>query len=182
MTALMTHLSNREKKYLMTGGISVLILLMVQLIYFPAVDKKKELTRILEIRKEALTEIRKLQKQYQQISWNMDSQKDVIAARDKEFSLFSFLDQQAQKSGVKQKVAYMQPFNQESDQAAYSIAKVKLKLNDLGLKELVEFLSRVESGQNGVFVTSLSLSKTGTGQDLLEAIIETRTVMPKGAL
>ncbi len=176
------NMSKREKQYLITGGVVVLIFLIAQFLYFPAMAKKKELARVLDVQKTSLTDMRQLQSQYDRISLRFDNQTDILRSRDKGFSLFSFLDQQAQKSHVKHKVAYMQPFSQESDQAAYSIAKVKLKLNDLYLKELVDFLSQVESGKNAVYVSSLSLSRTGAGQEFIEAVIEAATLMPKESL
>jgi len=73
----------------------------------------------------------------------------------------------------------MRPITQNMDDGPYSISKVRLKLTDLYLKAFVDFIQGVETSGNGVHVISLSLSRTGEQTNLLEAVLEARTMVPK---
>ncbi|MBU0969922.1 MAG: general secretion pathway protein GspM [Proteobacteria bacterium] len=173
----MGKLSIRDKNVLTAGGILVIIFLAIQFIYLPAVDKREDLKRILSVEKQSLSQIHALQKQYLTLEQNLDLQKDTLKNRQKDFSLFSFLDLQAEKSGVKDNIDYMKPFSQELENSSYTISKVKLKLKDIFLNECIDFIHRVEVSENGVRIISLSLSKTGKNKDKLDAVIETQTLV-----
>ncbi len=175
-------LTTREKNILIAGSLVLIVLLAFWLLYFPALDKRARLIRVLEAEKDALEQIIALSGQFGQFDKNDTGYRAMIAARPPDFSLFSFLDRQAEKSKVKEKVAYMQPLSQDSGDTSYDISRVKLKLNELYLNELVDFLYRVETGDNGVYITSVSLSRVGTDRKLMDAVIEAQTLMPKGAL
>ncbi|MBU3951277.1 MAG: general secretion pathway protein GspM [Proteobacteria bacterium] len=173
----MGTLSIKDKNVLTAGGILVVIFMAIQFVYLPAVDKREDLKRILSVEKQSLNQIRTLQKQYLSLAQNFDLQKDALKNRQKNFSLFSFLDLQAEKSGVKDNIDYMKPFSQELENSPYTISKVKLKLKDVFLNEFIDFMHGIEASENSVRIISLSLSKTGKNKDKLDAVIETQTLV-----
>ena len=93
--------------------------------------------------------------------------------------MFSFLDAEAQKGGLKDKVAYMTPSSKKMEKSAYSTDTVKFKLTEVYLKELMDLLCHIETSENGVTITALLLTKTGKNNDRLDAVIETETLMLK---
>jgi len=101
--------------------------------------------------------------------------------RDKAFSLFSFLDTEAKKCGVKDNVEYMRPTSRDLENSKYNVSRVKVKLSQVYLMELVDFLYLVESSGNHVAITSISLSRTGKKKKLLDAVIEAETLILKGS-
>ena len=175
----MFDFSKREKKVLICGIIFVVLFFGFQLGVVPIVEKKNTLRRILNEKQAALEEMVKLKQLFLAVSNNFDTKTQVLTSRKKDFSLFSFLDSQAQQSGVKENVAYMKPFTKKLEKSLYTLATVKVKLKDVYLKELVDFLFRIESSKNGVTITSLSLSKAGKEIIRLDAVIETQTLMLK---
>ncbi|MFH2092697.1 MAG: hypothetical protein ABIJ31_10070 [Pseudomonadota bacterium] len=177
----MVELSGRDKNMLMAGAVFLVVFCVVQFIYFPAVDKQKSLKRTLMAQDAAIDQMRKLQKTFQDISIEMDQQKIGLGKRQKNFTLFSFLDLQAEKSGVKKNVAYMKPSTQDIEKNDYTISKVKVKLENVYLRGMMDFLSRIEASPDGVIVTSLSLSKTGKEGDKLDAVLDTQTLILKEA-
>ncbi len=176
---MMFDLSKREKNVLIFGIIFVVLFLGFQLGVAPVFEKRDTLRRILNEKQAALEEMVKLQQQYLAVSNNSDIKTRVSINREKDFSLFSFLDDQAQQSGVKENVAYMKPFTKKLEKSLYTLATVKVKLKEVYLKELVDFLYHIESSKNGVTITSLSLSKAGKEKVKLDAVIETQTLMQK---
>ena len=73
----------------------------------------------------------------------------------------------------------MKPFSQDIDNSAYMLSRVTVKLQQVYLKGLVDFLFRIESSPNGVSVTSLSVTKSGDKGQFLDAVIETQTLALK---
>ena len=175
----MPYFSKREINELLLG-VLFLVLFFAYLLGVTAVlDKRDNLKRILNEKQTALEEMVLLRQQYLAVSNNFDSKTQALAARNKGFSLFSFLDFLAQQSGVKENVAYMKPFTKKLEKSIYTLATVKVKLQEVRLKKLVDYLYHIESSKNGVTITSLSLSKAGKQKLMLDAVIETQTLVLK---
>lgn len=174
----MFNFSKREINVLTIGSIFLIVFVAVQFIYSPMIDKRNNLKRILAQKQTSLKEMVSLQQQFLAVSNNFDTQADLIINRKKGFSLFSLLDTQAQQSGVKENVAYMKPITKKIENSVYSLAIVQVSLKQVYLKELVDFLYRIEASNNGVTITSLSLTKAGKEETKLDAIIEAQTPMP----
>ncbi len=175
----MIALSGREKLVVIAGAAFLLVFFGYQLVIAPVFEKRQTLSQVLQQKQTALDEMVLLQQQYTSVSSSFDARAQALADREKGFSLFAFLDSRAQQSGVKTNVAYMQPFSKEIENASYTIETVKFKLVEVYLKELVDFLHRIESSDNGVAITALSLNKTGADKEKLDAIIEAQTLMVK---
>ncbi len=163
---------------MVTGIFVVFVFLAVQFVFFPLMDRKKELTRILTIEQDGLQQISTLRSQYLKMTRGMDKQPASQSDRPPEFTLFSFLDSRAEASGVKKNIDYMRPFSQTAEDGSFQISKVRLKLKNLYLNDFMEFLKQVETSGNGVHVVSISLARTGENDNLLEAVLETQTLMP----
>jgi hypothetical protein len=71
----------------------------------------------------------------------------------------------------------MRPFSRTSDDGSFQLSRVRLKLTGLYLNDFTDFLRRVESPGSGVHVVSMSLAKSGKNDTLLEAVLETQTLM-----
>jgi len=173
----MFKFSKREKTVLIFGITLVVLFSVFQLGVAPVLERRDALKRILNENQIALEEMLKLQQQFWALSNNIDTKIQVLKDREKDFSLFSFLDFQAQQSGVKENVVYMKPFAKKLDKSLYTLVTVKVKLKETYLKELVDFLYHIESSKNGVAITSLSLSKAGKEKIKLDAVIETQILM-----
>ncbi|OGR26123.1 MAG: hypothetical protein A2277_08240 [Desulfobacterales bacterium RIFOXYA12_FULL_46_15] len=175
----MYNFSNREKYVLISGAIFLILFFGISFGIVPIFEKKTNYERILKEKQVALEEMVSLQHRFLALSSGMDSKKKLIANRKEGFSLFSFLDAEARKSGLKDKVAYMTPFSKKIEKTAYSMDTVKFKLTGVYLKELTDLLSHIEASENGVAITALLLTKTGKNNDRLDAVIETETMMLK---
>jgi general secretion pathway protein M len=175
----MVDLSKREKNILIFGITFVVLFFGFQLGVAPVFKKRDTLKRILNEKIIALEEMETLQGQFLAASNNFDTRTQGFTNRKKDFSLFSFLDSQAQQSRVKENVAYMKPFTKKLEKSLYTLTTVKVKLKEVYLKDLVDFLYHIESSKNGVTITSLSLSKAGKEKTKLDAVIETQTLMQK---
>lgn len=145
----------------------------------PVLEKRDDLKRILENKTEGVQEMARLRHEYLKVSGNVDAKTRGLSVRKKGFSLFAFLDAQARASNVKAHVAYMKPFSKKIDKSDTTLATVKVKLTQVYLKDLMDFLYRIESSRNSVDITSLSLTKSGKEKNTIDAVIETQTLMLK---
>ncbi len=175
----MLDFSKRETKILILGLIFVILFLGYQLGVEPVFKKRNDLARILSQKQIALEEMFLLQQKFFAISNSYDGKIKGLSNRNKNFSLFSFLDLKAQQSDIKENVVYMKPFTKKIADSLYVRAIVKIKLNEVYLKEFIDFLYLIESSKNGINITSLSLSKAGKNKKKLDAIIETQTLVQK---
>lgn len=173
----MQNLSKREITILIVGIIFVSAFLVVHFGIEPAFEKRDRLKRSIVEKQAALKDMAVLKQEFESVSNRFDTQAQILKTRKKGFSLFAFLDAQIQHSGVKEKVAYMKPGTQKVTGSEYALSIVKLKLKQVYLKELIDFIHRVEGSGNGVSIASLSLIKAGREKDRLDVVIETQTVM-----
>jgi len=171
----MVNLSLREKKALGICFVVLLAFLAVQFLLVPALDRKNKLETRITAKEAALSELFQLEKEYQSLEQRTELDKRMISRRDKNFTLFSFLDVLAEKSGVKEKVAYMKPSSRMSETGETTLSLVRVKVESLCLQELVDFMVGIETAGNGVYITSVSLSATGKEKKRLDAVIETET-------
>lgn len=172
-------LSKREINVLICGALFVLVFLVSQFMVIPMLEKQENLERILTEKQNALEEMLLEHQHYLSLSNRLNIKKQGLAHRGKGFSLFSFLDSQAEKSNVKENVTYMTPVTKPFENTSYKIAAVKVKLNGVYLKDLIDFLYQIESSENAITITSLSLSKAGQEKIRLDALIEAETLMPE---
>ncbi|MFH1154603.1 MAG: hypothetical protein V1793_12380 [Pseudomonadota bacterium] len=171
-------LSGREKLLVSLGLIVVLVFLAVAFIMMPALDRRTSLEKQLASKLGALTQMQSLRTQYQGITRSGQEAGQLIQDRPRNFTLFSFLDTLAEQSGVKDNVAYMKPASTKLEKSSNTLSTVKLKLDNLGYAELVDYISRIETARSGVFIKSISLSRTGKDLKQLEAVIEAQTLVP----
>jgi len=173
----MRNFSNREKYVLISGIILLILFFGIRFGIVPIFEKRNNSERIFKEKQVALEEMMTLQKQFQAVSSGFDARKKALSNRKEGFSLFSFLDNEAQKGGLKDKVVYMTPSSRKLEKSIYSKDTVKFKLSEVYLKELTDLLYHIETSESGVTITALLLTKTGKNNDKLDAIIETETLM-----
>lgn len=175
------NISQQDKKALIICAGFLMAFVAVQFILVPALDKRKEMEKRVAAQNASLKELSDLQKEYTRLSSMNMVETDILSRRASSFTLFSLLDTLAEKSGVKDNVAYMKPSSRTFSDKNYAVSMVTIKLDSLYLKELVDFLYGVETSQNGVHIRSLSLSKTGEDETMIEAIVEAETLVKEDA-
>ncbi|MFA5903124.1 MAG: hypothetical protein WC836_04250 [Desulfobacula sp.] len=175
----MRNFSNREKYVLGSGVLFLVLFFGIRFGILPIFEKRDNSERILKEKQIALEEMITLQHQFQAVSSDFDTRKKILSNRKEGFSLFSFLDAEAQKGGLKDKVAYMTPSSKKMEKSAYATDTVKFKLTEVYLKELMDLLYHIETSENGVTITALLLTKTGKNNEKLDAVIETEALMLK---
>ncbi|MCP4339398.1 MAG: type II secretion system protein M [Desulfobulbaceae bacterium] len=171
-------LDSRER-WVLFGGIGfIFCFLVLQLVIVPVLDARSNLEKSIVRKKQELTKIRELQQEY----YSLKSEEGTIQARINQrgagFTLFTFLDRQANEAKVKKQIKYMKPSSVDGDEL--NEAMVEMKLQQITLTALVEFIRLVESEENVVFIRRFSIQESGDTQGYFDSILQIVTFEKKG--
>ena len=171
-------LDSRER-WVLFGGIGfVLCFLLLQLVIVPVLDARSNLEKSIARKKQELTKIRGLQQEYYSLKSEEGTMQARINQRGAGFTLFTFLDRQANEAKVKKQIKYMKPSTVDGDEL--NEAMVEMKLQQITLTALVEFIRLVESEENVVFIRRFSLQESGDTQGYFDSILQIVTFEKKG--
>ena len=172
----MKRLNTREKYAVMLAAGFIGLFIIMQFLVFPMLDKKKTLKARLRSEKKTLVEMQLLKAEFDAIEKNARSLQRRIAGKKKGFSLFSFLDENAGKTGLKDRIAYMKPSSASSKDGPYRVSTVEMKLQQISMEQLVNYLHAVETSPNMISVRRLSISKGGKEKSFIDAVMEFETI------
>jgi general secretion pathway protein M len=172
---LAAQFKGREKTALVIAGAAVVIFLVLQVIIFPTIGRRDNLRKQIAFKTEALQEIRAKKTEYQLLSQNTKHTEARIKKRANTFTLFSFIDQLAGKSGIKGNIASMKPSTTNIKNSSFKLSSVEMKLNSLTMEQLTTFLYGLEDPKNVVWIKRISISKADKNEGLLNAVLQTET-------
>lgn len=170
------NLNRRERLVVIGAGVFIVVFFVFQLLVAPVFDKRDELESTLTAKRQMVAQMQSLQAQYRAIKQKSEVMENQYGQRPSGFTLFSFLDRLAGNSGVKQSITYMKPSSSVDDATGLTMSFVEMKLQDITLEDLTKFLHRVETSENMVRVSQLSISKSGPQDALISAVMEVETV------
>jgi general secretion pathway protein M len=171
-------LDSRER-WVLFGGIGfVLCFLLLQLVIVPVLDARSNLEKSIARKKQELTKIRGLQQEYYSLKSEEGTIQTRINQRGAGFTLFTFLDRQANEAKVKKQIKYMKPSTVDGDEL--NEAMVEMKLQQITLTALVEFIRLVESEENVFFIRRFSIQESGDTQGYFDSILQIVTFEKKG--
>jgi len=172
------RLKRREKVLVSLTACAVGVFLLLEFIVFPFMDRRGMLVRGVRAKRAALEEMAELRARYLACKEEAQGVSERIRRRPEAFALFSFLEQAARNSGVKDHIKYMRPSVQEGS-APFSESMVEMKLDNLTLQQLVAYVYAVESWKDVVRIKRMSIKDSKRAQGYLDAIIQVVTLIPK---
>ncbi|MBU1170455.1 MAG: type II secretion system protein M [Proteobacteria bacterium] len=170
------QMSNREKYFVGFAASLITVFVVYQFMITPFMDGKERKKRLITEKKLQLDEMRELGDEYRALVEKTRSIQAMSGDKDMNFTLFSFLEKLSGSTGVKENISYMKPSTTVQKDTQVELSLVEMKLQNVDLKKLVQFLYEVETSPNGVFIRGISLTKTGKDKKLLTAILQIETV------
>ncbi|SDO74236.1 type II secretion system protein GspM [Desulforhopalus singaporensis] len=167
-------LNPRERWVLIGGLVFVAGFVFLQLVVSPFLAAKDKQIESVARKQRELLEIQELRREYLSLKSQENSIQGKIAKRDKNFTLFTFLETQAGKAGVKKQIKYMKPSVIEGD-SVFKEVMVEMKLQQVSLDSLVTFLRQVESDEKVVFISRLLIQENDAGSGELDSILQIAT-------
>lgn len=169
----------RRERFLVSMAVSAIgIFLFIEFLIFPFQDRREVLIRGIEAKKTALKELSGLRARYVAYKAGAEGIEARIRRRAKGFALFSFLEQAAGRSGVKDHIKYMRPSVMEGS-GPFTESMVEMKLDDITLQQLVAYLYVVESPKDVVGIKRMSIKDSERDPGYLNAIIQVVTFVHK---
>lgn len=150
-------LSRRESTMIWTGALILVLILFYLLLIEPMVDGQKDKTIRIAKKKEELIEIRELAMQYNGLKTGRGDMEGKLKSRGPGFSPFSFLENLAGEAGLTGRIESMTPVAGASENGGPVVDEFDLRITGIGLSELVNFIYRLESSENGFFVINLNI-------------------------
>jgi hypothetical protein len=172
------NLEDREKLVLGGGVVFLICFMLFRFAIVPFISAKNYLENSTERKKEELVRIKELQQEHLTLKNEQGTIEAMIKERGTNFSLFTFLDQQAEKVQVKKQIQYMKPSTTEGEDTLNE-TMVEMKFQLISLEALVGFLRLIESEKNVVFIKRISIQENGTQQGFLDVILQIVTFEEK---
>jgi general secretion pathway protein M len=173
---MLKQLSEREKLALIIGLAGIAVFLVLRWIVFPVLDQRKITARQVAVKVSEVAEMKQLQSEYRQIRAAAEHTRAQLKKRPPQFSLFSYLDELAGKTGLKKKIVYMKPSVVEEADAGGKRLRVEMKIRAVTLDEVSRFLFHVETSPHMINISRLSISRKQQAGGQLEAVFQVETL------
>jgi len=164
-------LSPRERQVILIGSLFVVVFFVLQLLVVPFFEARKNLVLAIERKQQELIQIKGLQKEFQALKKTENHLQEKLAARAPRFSLFAFVERQAEQANVKKQISYIKPATVGKEQTLHEV-RVEMKLQQITLESLVHFLRLIESEEDVVFIRRIAIEANGTRRGFLDIILQ----------
>ena len=170
------QLGRREKKSLYILAGFLILYSIYNYVITPVFDSRTKALSLLDSRTEDLKKMVELHSEYKAMKKQSELSGQLISKRDKNFTLFSFLDDLAGKAKVKDNINYMKPSVSDQNESGLKLSVVEMKLQSITLEQLTDFLYNVETSEKSVYVKRLSVSKEKK-EGTISAVLQVETVV-----
>lgn len=171
-------LEKREKMMVAGLGGVVVVLLLYNFLLAPLLSSRENLQKSLVKKEIELQEMRNMQQEYRILQSQSTDIKGRISRRAKDFTLFSYIERRAALAKVKKNIKYLKP-SEVAREGALQEERVDMKLEKIRTESLVAFLKGLESEENVIYVSRLSLKEHGKEEGYLNAVIQLITFQLK---
>jgi general secretion pathway protein M len=141
-------LNKREKIGVAAAAAAILIFLVIAVSGFSPVREKRPAVPNAGHPAAGTGADPALQQEYRQTAEKAEQAKRHLKRRKRGFTLFSFLETLAGKTGVKSRISYMRPSTTTSQkESPYRLSKVEMKLQDITMPQLLAYLHGIETSR-----------------------------------
>ncbi|UCG59186.1 MAG: type II secretion system protein M [Phycisphaerales bacterium] len=165
------RLTQREKLLAVASTSVVVAWALYALAIKPTAARVETLRRILPEKQLELEQLRAKSTEYTQLSSSLANLHSKIASQDPAFELLPFLESLIDQHKIAQNVVYMKPHTLQPE-GDYSETIVEIRLENVQLSQLVDFLSKVESSDILATTKTLHIQRHVTDDGLLDSTVE----------
>ena len=173
----------RSQKYTVIAGIVVVgAALFNQFAIAPYFEARQKVRSAVVAGEKALRELSVLGAEYGVLRAKSERIRRLIERRPPGFTLFSYLEKQADQAAVKLNIRSINPVKAAST-GGYEETAVEMKLDKVTMKQLADFLYLVESPEEMVRVRKASIQKMKESPEYLSVLIQVFTyqALPAGS-
>jgi len=173
----------RSQKYTVIAGIVVVgAALFNQFAIAPYFEARQKARIAVVAGEKALRELSVLGAEYGVLRAKSERIKRLIERRPPGFTLFSYLEKQADQAAVKSNIRSINPVKSAST-GGYEETAVEMRLDKVTMKQLADFLYLVESPEEMVRVRKASIQKMKESPEYVTVLIHVFTyqALPAGS-
>ena len=168
----MMRLMQRERLLVIAVVVSVALWMLFRLGVKPALARIETLNRVIPEKQHELTQLRTKNKEYISLHDSLSDLRKHVASQDQAVELLPFLESLVRQCGLSENTVAMGQNVLPLDQD-YQEAIVEIRLQNVTLKQLVNFLSKIEGSSRVLAKTrSLYIKRNPTNAHLLDSVIE----------
>jgi general secretion pathway protein M len=173
---MIKQLSRREKFSIVTGFAAVGLLMALHWVVLPVLEQRQRTARQVTVKASELVEMKRLQAEYYRLQADSERTIAQLKKRSPEFSLFSYLDALAGKTGLKKNIVYMKPTIVDEADSKRKLSRVEIKIKAVTLDQIGRFIYHVETSPNMISVPRLSITQKKQESGFLEAVFQVETL------
>lgn len=168
-------LAQREKRLIAVAAGVVAVAFLIQVLVMPVLENRRRLQRGITAKQEALQTMTALSTEYRMYKSDALSTEQQLAERQKNFTLFSYLEKAAGSDDIKSHIKYMKP-SESIGKGPFKESLVEMKLEQVSLAQLIGYLQKIESPTDLVSIRRLSLQTNKAESSYLDAVLQVLTV------
>ena len=171
------NLGTRERVFITGAGVALLLTLLFTMVIDPMLVYSKQLDKQIVAAQRDLQEIQKLQQDYQRQKSILDRLNSQLK-RQKNFSMFSRLEELAKQTDTRSKILHIKPMVSTPNDA-YEEESVEIKMEEVTLEQLVQYLFQIENSPQFMKIKRLSIRPRLDNRQLLSVVFRVSTFTPK---
>ena len=168
------NLGGREKLVIIAGGVVVALLLFYRFGLSPALERLRMLDRLVAVKERDLHEMKTLRETYLAQKSLMEEVNRRLAQRGQDFAIFSFLEELANKTGIKNNIMYMKPALTTPGEL-FRESSVEMRLEGIALQQLTRYLYDIERAPQLLRVRRMHIKPRPANPDQLDVTFQVST-------
>lgn len=168
------RLTQREKILALTSAVFIIVWALSVFVVKPAITRAETLNRVIFEKKDELEKLYIKSKEYVLLRDGLDDLHKKVA-QQQEFKLLPCLESLIQQHNLDKKVATMKQYTLPLEQDYQEII-VEIKLENLTLNQLINFMWKAESLNVLTKVRTLHVKRNPSNENLLDGTVEIHTI------
>jgi general secretion pathway protein M len=168
------NLGGREKLAMIAGGVAVALLLFYRFGLSPALERLRVLDRLVTTKERDLHEMKTLRDEYLAQKHLMEEVNQSLAQRGQDFAIFSFLEELANKTSIKNNIMYMKPALTTPGEL-FRESSVEMRLEGIALPQLTSYLYDIEQAPQLLRVRRMHIKPRAANPDQLDVTFQVST-------
>lgn len=171
------NLQTREKIMVICAAVAVVLALLYTLAIDPLLSNSTRLDRQIRKAQQDLSSLQASQREYRQ-QQSMFDRINTQITQQKNFSIYSRLEELATKTGTRKKMLYMKP-TASSPSETYNEESVEIKMEEVTLEQLTTYLYEIEQSPQFLKIKRLYIKPRLNDRQLLSVTFRVSTFTPK---
>jgi general secretion pathway protein M len=167
-------LGGRERLVIIAGGIAVALLLFYRFGLSPTLERLRTLDRLVGVKERDLQQMKTLRETYLAQKRLLEEVNRNLGQRGQDFAIFSFLEDLANKTGIKDNIKYMNPAVTTPGEL-FRESSVEMRLEGIALQQLTRYVYDIERAPQLLRVRRMHIKPRPANPDLLDVTFQVST-------